>query len=243
MHKKANIFLSFMSFSCCACSCEAALTKAGRASDARGRCARDSGWGGAYEGLVDLEGRYGKVFIVIFGHEWRVRVGNGRGLGDEGEAGGVLQTAEASMPTMVYGRRLRQLEVVLPRLGRSSRCPHFRAVVVAGAGVVVEGFGIARPFALAVMTVIAGPTARPPNLLGKYRRCERGRVEHTVLIKAFRHRRSVGHGFVAGARALPLELDIHPGFEVIEREILPSMLDLDIGQSEAVLQRAGHLPK
>lgn len=134
------------------------------------------------------------------------------------------------------------MEAVLPRLRRGGRCPHFGTVVIASAGIVVEGSGVARPFRLAVVAVVAGPTARATYVIGKYGCGERGRVEAS-LVEAFRHRRGVGHGVVAGAGPLPLELDVNPWLQVVEREVLPSMLDLHIGESETILQRAGHLQR
>lgn len=169
-----------------------------------------------------------------------MRVGGG-GLGDEGEAGCVLDAAEASMSAVVYGRRLGQLEVVLPRLGCGGRGPNLGAVVIAGAGIVREGVGIARPLALAVVAVVARATARAANLVGKYGSGERGRVEHTVLVEAFRYRRSGRHGLVAGTGALPFEFNVYPRLQVVERKVLPTVLDLDIGESQTVLQCARHL--
>jgi hypothetical protein len=144
-------------------------------------------------------------------------------------------SSEASMSAMIYGRRFGQLEAVLPR--GCGRCggTYFCAVVVARTGVVVEGLGIAWPLALAVTA------ARALDVFGEYGGGKRGRVEHGLLVETLRDAGSLRHGLVAGARPLPLELYVDSGLEVVEREVLPSVLDLDIGQSEAVLQRPGHL--
>ena len=63
------------------------------------------------------------------------------------------------------------------------------------------------------------------------------------MVEALRDARGVRHGLVAGARALPLLLEFHinDGLNGIQTEALPAILDLDVGQSEAVLQRPGHL--
>jgi hypothetical protein len=63
------------------------------------------------------------------------------------------------------------------------------------------------------------------------------------MVEALGDARGIRHGFVAGARALTLELHIDNGLNGIETEALPAVLDLDVGQSEAVLQRAGHLQR
>jgi hypothetical protein len=61
------------------------------------------------------------------------------------------------------------------------------------------------------------------------------------LVEALRDARDIGHGFIAGTRALTLQLPIDDGLESIEAETLPAILHLDVGQGEAVLQRARHL--
>jgi hypothetical protein len=61
------------------------------------------------------------------------------------------------------------------------------------------------------------------------------------VIEALGYARSIRHCFVAGARALTLELHIDDGLNVIQTEALPAVLDLDVCESEAVLQGAGHL--
>jgi len=149
--------------------------------------------------------------------------------------------SEAGMSAMVYGRGLGQSEAVLPRGGGRGGCSHFDAVVVAGTGVLVEGLGIARPLALAVTAARAAAGAL--YVLGKYGCSKRGRVEHALLVKALRDARGLGHGLVARAGPLPLELNFDSRLEVVERQVLPSVLDLDIGQSEAVVQRPGHLQR
>jgi hypothetical protein len=61
------------------------------------------------------------------------------------------------------------------------------------------------------------------------------------MVEALGYARGLGHGFVAGAGALTLELHVDDRLNGVEAEALPAILDLDVGQSEAVLQRAGHL--
>lgn len=71
---------------------------------------------------------------------------------------------------------------------------------------------------------------------------ERGRVEDAGLVEALRDARYIRHGFVAGARALPLALGaVEDRLNGVEAEALPAILHLDVGQSKAVLQRPGHL--
>lgn len=110
-------------------------------------------------GAVGLEGCDGEIFVVVFRQEGRARVGYGGGLGDEGQVGHV-GAAKACVPAMVHGRRLGQLEAVLPAAGRR-RGPDLVAGVVARRRVprLVE----ARPLALAVTA--ARPAARPPDVV------------------------------------------------------------------------------
>ena len=62
------------------------------------------------------------------------------------------------------------------------------------------------------------------------------------MVEALGDARGIRHCFVAGAGALSLaQLHIDDGLNGIQTEALPAILDLDVGQSEAVLQRAGHL--
>lgn len=63
------------------------------------------------------------------------------------------------------------------------------------------------------------------------------------MVEALGYARGIRHGLVAGARALTLELHIDDRLNGIETEAFPPVLDLDVGQSEAVLQRAGHLDR
>lgn len=62
--------------------------------------------------------------------------------------------------------------------------------MIARAGIVVEGSGVAWSFGLAVVAMVAGTTARTTYVIGKYRCSERGRIE-AGLVEAFRHRRGV----------------------------------------------------
>lgn len=61
------------------------------------------------------------------------------------------------------------------------------------------------------------------------------------MVEALGDARGIRHGFVAGARALTLELDVDNGLNGVETEALPTVLDLDVSQSQSVLQRPGHL--
>jgi hypothetical protein len=63
------------------------------------------------------------------------------------------------------------------------------------------------------------------------------------MVEALGYARSIRHGLVAGARALTLELHIDDGLNGIQTEALPPILDLDVGQSKAVLESAGHLQR
>lgn len=63
------------------------------------------------------------------------------------------------------------------------------------------------------------------------------------MVETFRDARGVRHRFVAGARALTLELHIDDRLNGVQTEALPAIFDLDVGQSEAVLQRPGHLQR
>jgi len=62
-----------------------------------------------------------------------------------------------------------------------------------------------------------------------------------MWIEALRDTGSFRGCLIAGARALPLELHVDSRFERVETEALPAMLDLYVGESEAVLQSPGHL--
>ena len=56
-------------------------------------------------GMIDLEGRYREVFVIVFGKKWGARVvGDGRRLGYEGEARSVCDSTEASVSTVIDGR-------------------------------------------------------------------------------------------------------------------------------------------
>jgi hypothetical protein len=67
-------------------------------------------------------------------------------------------------------------------------------------------------------------------------------VEDAGLIEAFRDARYIRHGFVARAGAFALALNtVEDRFNGIQTEALPAVLHLDVGQSEAVLQRSSHL--
>ena len=71
---------------------------------------------------------------------------------------------------------------------------------------------------------------------------EGGGVEDAGLIEALGDAGYVRHGFVAGAGALALALDtVEDRLNGIQAETLPAVLHLDVGQSEAVLQRPSHL--
>jgi hypothetical protein len=71
---------------------------------------------------------------------------------------------------------------------------------------------------------------------------EGGGVEDAGLVEALGDAGYVRHGFVAGAGALALALDtVEDRLNGIQAETLPAVLHLDVGQSEAVLQRSSHL--
>ena len=64
-----------------------------------------------------------------------------------------------------------------------------------------------------------------------------------MRVEALRDARSFRGGFVARARAFPLEFDVDLRLKGIETEALPAVFDLDVGQSKAVLQCPGHLQR
>lgn len=59
-----------------------------------------------------------------------MRIGNGRGFRDKGQAWNML-TAKTGMSAMAYRRGLGQVEVVLPRGGSTGGSPYFDTGVVA----------------------------------------------------------------------------------------------------------------
>lgn len=166
-------------------------------------------------------------------------IGNGRGFGDERQARDML-TTKTCVPAMVYGRRLGQLEAVLPGGSSAGGCPHLDTGVVARCWVhcpVLTG-----PLVLKVTACADGPADGSSDIVGEYGGLEWGGVEDAGLIEALGDARNIRHGFVAGAGALTFALSaVEDGFNGIQAEALPAVLHLDVGQGEAVLQRSGHL--
>ena len=190
--------------------------------------------------IAELERADGKVFIVLLGQEggWRL-VRDGRRLRDKGKTGDVC-AAEASMSAVVDGRRLGQLEAVLPRgRGCGGRPQDLVAGVVARGGLSAGGLVVPGPLVLAAAADRAG--AGSSNVVGEHGGGERRRVEDAGPVEVLGDAGGIRHGFVAGAGPLPLELDVDDGLNGIDAEALPAVLDLDIGQSQPVLQRPGHL--
>lgn len=55
--------------------------------------------------------------------------------------------------------------------------------------------------------------------------------------------RGVREGAVARRRPLALQLQLNAWLDGLQRQSPPSILDLDAGKGEAVLQRSGHLQR